>query len=233
MNELRFSIVHGTPAVTTVLAHSPDGWDENFIEIQRSEDFHGFMTSFIPKLKFVKDGATLLRTIFYNGVPNYVRAYLTIDKLDKTLLTYSQIFYGELKFDTFIDDRDFVEITVAEGELSQILKKNLDTDFDCQGKFFPVNNLIFDNEEAIAITGSVFLLNLTTPFITGNYIDAGIFNDGYYYVRDDNAFVLFKYSVGVSTDWVVISGVTPTLSLPTDYFICTSGIYGTYNGQGG
>jgi len=133
MQELRFSIVYGTPAVTQVLTHSPDGWDDNFIEIERSTEFHGFMTSFIPKLKFVKDGATLLRNIFYRAIPNYVKAYLLIEKLDKINLTYSQIFYGELKFDTFKDERNFVEITVAEGTLASIIKLNLDGSYEYIG----------------------------------------------------------------------------------------------------
>lgn len=128
MNQLRYSIIHGN--TTVVLKHAPEGWNDNLIEKQRSEKYHGFMTSFIAKLTFVKDGATLLRTIFFTHFPNYSQAYLKIEELDDVLLTYSQAFLGEIKFDTFIYFKQSVEVTVASTGLANLLKLNFSTSYN-------------------------------------------------------------------------------------------------------
>jgi len=246
MNELKFYIVYTNSrgaTETTLLNHSPDGWDDNFIEIERSTEFHGFMTSFIPKLKFVKDGALLLRDLFYTNFPNYFRAYLKIEKLNKVQLTYSQCFYGEIKFDTFIDDDNFVEVTIAEGGLSTILKANMDTAYD----IYPfIGDISFRLSPADASTETVGL-NITSLLDTylfkkvcsndlgfgytfsgatnpidanGSYEPAGIYNGEQYYLLN-NYYCLYWSSAaffGGSSYWVIIQNSSPDDTKITNSF---------------
>jgi hypothetical protein len=94
MKDLRFTIISPT-LVDMVLENSPIGWDENFITLSRSKEYHGFFRSYSQSLKFVKEGAQRLREIFYNyavatqGVTALYNslAQLKIEKLDPVLLT--------------------------------------------------------------------------------------------------------------------------------------------------
>jgi hypothetical protein len=63
MKELKFTLTTSSGAV--VLESSPDGWSESLIQWARSDKYWGVFRSFTVALKFVKTGATQLRTEFY------------------------------------------------------------------------------------------------------------------------------------------------------------------------
>jgi len=230
---LRFSIIYGSTPTTVVLTHSPDGWNNSFVEITRSEEYHGLMNSYIQNLKFVKDGATLLRTIFYNALPNYTNVYLKVEKLNKITLVYSQIFYGEIKMDTFVDEQNYVEVIMTEGELVHILKKNISTNYEIkviEDFYGNIENATFkiDNFTIRAITLDRFLTfvfnnvcsngvdfgytysGMTNPADSnGSYIPSGRYNNENYYVY--NGYCLFRaVNMGGHTNyWFIIAGIVP------------------------
>ncbi|MFZ4705550.1 MAG: hypothetical protein ACOYMF_06025 [Bacteroidales bacterium] len=112
-----------------ILEHSPIGWNDEIIRPERNMDkYYGMFRTFTIPLKFVKDGATLIRQAFYlwNAMENSssyeALMFIEIAKLNKLTLEYGQPFRGELNFSTFIDESGYVTITVIEGGLSAIIK---------------------------------------------------------------------------------------------------------------
>jgi len=106
---------------SVTLDHAPDGWDEAMIVTERSKKYHGIFRSFTIPMKFVKDGAELVRDEFYtHGLAASVT--MEVQKLDRDTLTYSTAFTGTLDFNTFKDHDYDIEITAADGSLAQIVK---------------------------------------------------------------------------------------------------------------
>ena len=127
MRDLQFIItINGVPIT---LQHAPDGWDDALIQTERSMTYYGMFRSFSIPLKFVKDGAKILRQAFYyfNGEIEQASSYeakvtILINKLNKISLVYEQLFTGEFDFSTFKDTLDYVEINIIDGGLTSIIK---------------------------------------------------------------------------------------------------------------
>lgn len=127
MNDFRFTISHNS--TSTVLQYSPAGWDEIKLNWQRSSSYYGLMRSFALSLKFVRDGADLLRSIYFtSGMEALI--YLTIEKLNRESFSYESFYSGEIDLSTFHDDGDFVEVNLVEGGLQKMLKANEKTDYE-------------------------------------------------------------------------------------------------------
>lgn len=127
MNLLRFTIIKGI--TNTILTSSPIGWDDTFVNINRSKDWFGLQQEYTQSLKFVKDGATLLRDYYYNYLPHVTDTdiYLKIEKLDTVALTYGNDIYFKFDMATMKDRFTEVEITLVSFNLYYFLKKNLKT----------------------------------------------------------------------------------------------------------
>lgn len=141
MKELQFQIND------TILTHSPDGWDSTMLEIDRSPKFLGIVRSFTVQLKFVLEGAEMLRSIFYNRLQCETK--LTIRKLHPITLQYETVYTGVFDFSSFVDSDYNVTITVTDLTLSYLIKKNIDTTYTTifltnyhiytMGEFGPIN----------------------------------------------------------------------------------------------
>jgi len=127
MNEFKFTISHNS--TDTILKYSPAGWDEIKLSWERSSTYFGLIRSFALSLKFVRDGADLLRSIYYtSGMEALV--YLSIEKLNRETFIYESFYSGEIDLSTFQDDTDFVEVNLIEGGLQKMLKANEKTDYE-------------------------------------------------------------------------------------------------------
>jgi uncharacterized protein (TIGR02145 family) len=106
----------------TLLEHSPDGYDSTMFTAERSKRYFGVFRSFTLPLKFHKyAGALTLRDEFYtNGFASLV--YFKVEKLNKITGVYTTEFTGKVDFSTFKDEDDYVECTVLDGGLAEILK---------------------------------------------------------------------------------------------------------------
>ena len=236
MKILRFSIIYGV--TTQVLTHSPDGWwNSNFHELERSPLYHGMMSSYIPKLKFVKEGAETLRDLFYTNFPSNTKVYLKIEKLDKVQLTYAQMFYGEIKLDTLIDNRTFVEVTVAEGTLASLMKMNLNVSYNFTllitylhnaynteyfktpsdpttlTKYGNINKIVREVFDAVSSNGKGFgitVSGITNPTAAnGNYYPVSYYNGYVYFKHETQNYTLFQSATLMETDSVIIAGLLP------------------------
>lgn len=120
MRELQF-ILTDSSGIAVTLQHAPDGWDESFIVTERSRKYHGIFRSFTIPMKFIKDGAAIIRNEFYtNGLT--ASCTLSVQKLDRATLTYFTAYTGKIEFSTFKDHDNDIEVTTIDGGLAQIIK---------------------------------------------------------------------------------------------------------------
>ncbi len=132
LDALKFTLTSTDPdsgavqSLTT--SHVPDGWDDVSITWERSLKYWGMTRAVSMPLKWTKDGALFLRDHFYNaGAGSEVN--VTIQKLNKKTLTYSTVFSGKIDFSTFKDSDNYVEATIIDGGLSEIIKDNSATEY--------------------------------------------------------------------------------------------------------
>jgi hypothetical protein len=125
MKDLIYIVTKGL--TSTTLEHSPDGWDDSVVNIERSLSFYGIFRSYTVSLKFMLDGASLLRNYFYSKETEDVK--LVIKKLDRMTLTYQTIFTGIFDFTKFVDTDYYVEIVINDKGLSNLIKSNLENEY--------------------------------------------------------------------------------------------------------
>lgn len=121
--QFRYTLIvaEGTQTTDYVLPNAPIGWEESLIKWARSPEYYGMIRSFTVPLKFVLDGAWILRTQFYNhGLSSSVK--IKIEEVDLSTWAYSLVFEGEIDFSTFSDGIDQVTATIMEGGLSAMIK---------------------------------------------------------------------------------------------------------------
>jgi len=123
MNVLRYYLNE------TLLNHSPEGWDDNLISRVRNEKYHGVSEKFTTPFSFIRDGATILRTLFYEGGIESLCTF-TIEQLNGLTLQYSTIFAGNVDFATFVDQKDMVTVSISESSIWEIIKANEETEYE-------------------------------------------------------------------------------------------------------
>lgn len=188
MNGYRFTIIkaaYGTsPAETTVLKHAPDGWDTAWLTLQKSADLIGIKREYSFELKFVKDGAELLRKYSYITPFLFNSVFLKIEVLDEITLQYSQEYYGQVNLYSFKDHATYASVEVEDLSLYSLLKKNGDIEYEFIVPYG--ETLLIDNGPGwyYAITIEQFAKYLvdkvTNGGITDNIYDITIDNSIYY-----------------------------------------------------
>jgi hypothetical protein len=202
------------------LKHSPDGWKENLVHWGRSLKYYGLMRDFTVPLKFVGDGAKIIRNRMWTSGVEAV-CHMGIAKLDRTSLPYNYLSWlaTELNYVKYIQTKTGVEIEALEGGLSKLIKAFENTvysiaidenpdhievftdgmELDYSGKYINVDN---PNVGALGPHGSSkYMLPITN--ITSEGRAPGI------------AFL-------TSTLEVLTSGPTTDLSSNTNYFFYTN-----------
>lgn len=171
MKDLIYIITRGY--TQTVLESSPEGWDDTLVNIERSTTLLGVLRAYSVSLKFMKDGARILREAFYQDWIN-TGVQFEIRKLDRLLLTYNTEFTGIFDFTTFVDTQHSVEITVKDAGLSNYIKANGKTKYDIN--VFDPNPSRFKFEtNIIEHTNLIRLVEVAFDLITEGKFQQGVY----------------------------------------------------------
>lgn len=138
----------GSPAF---LQKSPDGWKDIEVKYSRNLKYWGLFRDFTLQLKFSRDGATILKYLFYNyGIEAYAK--LVILKADRSTwpVKYKTWYTGELDFSQFQQDRTFVTCNVMQGGLVKYLKAYEGTQYELS-----LNNYKLVKFDGIDIVNSI------------------------------------------------------------------------------
>lgn len=111
------------------LVYSPQGWPDINLKWERPLTYWGMIRSYSFPMKFVKDGAKMLRSAYYqNGV--HAEMTFKIERLDPIALTYYAEKEGSIDFNTFDDKDNAVTVNIIDGGLGQLIKANEKTIYE-------------------------------------------------------------------------------------------------------
>lgn len=114
---------------TWELPQSPDGWEESFIEWERSERDLGIIRNYSIPLKWTLDGAFFLRNSFYRkGLQAFTS--LTIKKLVPASLEYIDFYIGTIDYSTIVDNYVTVEASIMDSSMASRIKAYSGTLFE-------------------------------------------------------------------------------------------------------
>lgn len=108
------------------LRKTPEGWRDVLVKYGRSAKYFGLFRDFTTPMKFVGDGAMILRDIYWKkGIEGYAK--LVIIKNDRSTWPekHKTWYIGEIDFSKFKQDKyGAVTVNVMEGGLSKLFKAN-------------------------------------------------------------------------------------------------------------
>jgi hypothetical protein len=118
------------------LKKSPSNWLDQELIFGRNTHYEGLNRSYSPALKFVGDGATILRYLFYLKAGIEEPVFLIILKWDDVSGNYLSYYKGECDMSHFSDNVvEGVTVPVIEGGLLKLIKAYENTTFEipCDG----------------------------------------------------------------------------------------------------
>lgn len=145
------------------LEFTPDGWKKIQIQNQRNQTYFAVDRSFTVPLEYVKDGAQILKHIYYNfGVEAKVFMSICEQRLyfDGTHygFYYTLIFRGEIDLANFKHDSTKVTVNIMEGGMVKLIKAYENTKYE-----IPV-----DVDESVEILMDGIELKQTTSYLVNN-----------------------------------------------------------------
>lgn len=115
-----------TQVAAIELPYAPKGWDDNLIKWERGFTYHGVFRSYSTPLVFIREGAKILRSLYYTyGIEADCQIYIKM--LDRTTLTYGDMYTGEIDFSTLQDRENDVLANIMEGGFLAKLKARENT----------------------------------------------------------------------------------------------------------
>ncbi|MBN9484681.1 MAG: hypothetical protein J0H46_15115 [Bacteroidetes bacterium] len=119
-----------TIATKTPILQSVANWDEIQCSWVRNGVYKGIFRKQSSTIKFVKDGAAIMRYLYYTqgGITAYCE--LVIEILDDTTQEYITQFVDTIDFATFHSTRDQVEVNTMQGGLAELVDAYGSTDYE-------------------------------------------------------------------------------------------------------
>jgi hypothetical protein len=128
----------------TWLPEAPDGWMNTELSFARNSKYYGLNRSFTNPLKFVGDGAAIIRNLFYTGKGVEQELYLNINKWNDQTGVYVTYYKGGVDLSKMSDDAATgVTVNLLESGLLQLIKANENNVYEipCDGSI-PENVLV-------------------------------------------------------------------------------------------
>lgn len=136
------------------LEDAPQGWLDNTVSFGRSSKYYGINRSYTIPLKFVNDGASIIRRVYYSGKGIEEQLNLVILKHNDENDLYELYYKGEIDL-VMIEDlsAEGVQVNVMEGGLVKYLRayENTVYEFPCDGtisqnKLVNISGILFDDK---------------------------------------------------------------------------------------
>ena len=116
-------------ATATPLEYTPDGWMDTELSWVRNMDYKGVFRSLKTEYKFVKDGAKILRKIYYEqGIEGICQ--LRIDIRKNSDWTYEEFHKADINFKTAQDLDDYFNVSLDDDSVFSKLKSNANVDYE-------------------------------------------------------------------------------------------------------
>lgn len=90
-------------SVPYILLNAVEGWEETFLNFKRSGNYFGLVRSFTVPMKFVLDGAYLIRLAVYGDQGINAKIQFKIEELNRSNWVYRSLYDGEIDLIEFQD----------------------------------------------------------------------------------------------------------------------------------
>lgn len=227
-----------TTGIDYSLPQSPDGWDGIQISFGRSSHYWGLTRTFSMPLKFVGDGATIVRTALYTGRGIESPMGLVVLKWNDATGIFELYYTGLLDLSQASDVvEEGVSVNIMEGGAAQFIKsyENTMVEIPCNGSI-PQNIKILADGMEFTDTFLYQILTVQSPyagdqplpcaFISNSGDNIGVTHsdqeldnpyDGYYQKSDN-----FIFTAVEAINNMQISGQITVLS---DFRVANTGFY--------
>lgn len=148
------------------LPQSPGGWDEMQLSFGRSTKYWGLNRTFSIALRFIGDGAKIVRSLFYAGRGIESMVTLVICKWDDVTGVFRLYYSGLLDLSKIEDTvAESVSVNIMEGGVVGMLKSFEDSmiEIQCDGSI-PENIKVNDDGMLFTDTFHYSILPITSPF---------------------------------------------------------------------
>lgn len=129
-----------TTSTKTALKFTPSGWDKIRMQVSRDKSSHGINTVITAPLTFIKDGAKILRSIYYKDGNANFEAYAKViierrNDGDSNIWSYSTYYTALVDFasenkDNPKDDSDGYTVRLYEKNIQTLLQANEDVEYE-------------------------------------------------------------------------------------------------------
>lgn len=131
----KYFVVSGGAVTTTTtkteLKRAPSGWKDYEIGWERGWKYYGLFRSYTTPLKFLKDGAMILRSLAYQtGIESKVQLLVERWNSDSSVQAYETFFIGDPDLSQMEDEFDYVVIPIMENGFIAKLKAREDTPYE-------------------------------------------------------------------------------------------------------
>lgn len=211
-------IVRDLPNLTYVLPMAPDGWDENNINWSRDTKFFGLVRKFTTQLKFVEDGARILRQEYYT-YRLFANVKIIIEKRNNQW-GYDQVYYGQIDFSNVTNQKDYFVANALNLDISANIAAYADTTYE-----IPLDSdAVLVEVPALRLFESAQLLiqasqNLAQPGFPAISIVTNEVNASQASVQDQGYFHSFTPDFGALNNWFFRANTTTTLKIHLDGFV--------------
>ena len=125
--DFKFALVY--QGVEHELKNSPEGWFDYGTQWKRDGKYFGFERSFTLPLRFVLEGATILRKAFdEKGIQAEVS--LRVYRLERETWKYSVDYEGDIDLGAMVENELYVEVDIWSNDLKQKLNAYEKVDYD-------------------------------------------------------------------------------------------------------
>lgn len=113
----------------TPLEVAPDGHSDVLVNYSRSVQYAGIIRTIGIPLRFVFDGARILRHVLYNKGPESV-VYLIVLRENTNTGVHESFYKAQIDFDTVDDQTDYIEFEVGPYGTSKMIKSKENTQYE-------------------------------------------------------------------------------------------------------
>lgn len=218
------------------LVNAPEGWKDTLVKYVRNIKYWGVIRDYTVPMKFIGDGATILRKQIWEQRGTETTTYLGIAKLDRTGLPYNYYswYLSEINFTKFVQSKIGFQAEALEGGMAKFLKAYENTVYEIPIDDDPehINILMdgfpFENRAIYLIddgfpdsiygqhTFELQKINTETIGISsftterkGFANNTDLYNTGQFFLQTGNSAtsVRFKYRIGVTPG--LATGIPP------------------------
>lgn len=162
-----------TSASLRPLEFTPDGWKKIQLQNQRNQTYFAVDRSFSVPLEYLKDGAQILKYIYYNfGVE--AKVYMAVCKqelyFDATHygFYYSLLYRGEIDLANFKHDGVKVTVNIMEGGIVKLIKAYENTKYEIPVDVPEAVEILADGIE-LKQSASFIVLDSSVDDLNGNH----------------------------------------------------------------